>query len=138
MDPLTKDQFNAHLREFLFVLPAFENYGRVRGLYDYGPIGSRIFNRILNTIRNIFVREYDFKELITSILTIPEVLENSGHVERFKTKHLYCENCELLLEEKQKNCISCNLEPTTHIIKSNLSSLFNVRSIFFRNYQNKT
>lgn len=116
----TREEFNAYLREYTFVLPSFENYGRVRGLYDYGPIGARVLNNLLSLIRRIFIRENEFKELITSILTLPEVLQNSGHIERFKTQHMYCENCEVLLQEGQTVCPSCKLEPTSQVIKSNL------------------
>ena len=125
---LWRKSFENLLTEKGFVLPAFENYGRINGLYNYGPIGSRLMNNIQQEIRRYFVREYEFDEMITTILTIPEVLKNSGHIDTFEQEHYLCENCEKILD-KREVCGSCGLVSS---IKVKRSALFRGNELFLR------
>ncbi|GAA5872508.1 hypothetical protein JCM3774_006840 [Rhodotorula dairenensis] len=70
------------IRRF-FYAPAFEIYGGVKGLYDYGPPGSSLQANIIDTWRKHFIIEEEMLELDTTIMTLSDVLKTSGHVDKF-------------------------------------------------------
>ncbi|GAA5970134.1 hypothetical protein JCM11641_000281 [Rhodosporidiobolus odoratus] len=70
------------IRRF-FYAPAFEIYGGVKGLYDYGPPGSALQANIIDLWRKHFIIEEEMLELDTSIMTLSDVLKTSGHVDKF-------------------------------------------------------
>lgn len=69
-------------RRFFFV-PAFEIYGGVAGLYDYGPSGCAMEANMLTIWKSHFVLEEQMLEIRASLLTPHQVLKASGHVDRF-------------------------------------------------------
>lgn len=71
------------LRRRMFYTPAFEIYGGVAGLYDYGPTGCALQANLVETWRKHFVLEEDMLEVDCSVLTPHEVFKTSGHVDKF-------------------------------------------------------
>ncbi|XP_067021061.1 glycine--tRNA ligase-like [Acropora muricata] len=69
-------------RRFFFV-PAFEIYGGVAGLYDFGPSGCAMEANMLTIWKSHFVLEEQMLEIRASLLTPHQVLKASGHVDRF-------------------------------------------------------
>jgi glycyl-tRNA synthetase len=66
-----------------FYTQAFEIYGGVAGLFDYGPTGAALQSNIISVWRNHFILEEEMLELDTTIMTPAEVLKTSGHVDKF-------------------------------------------------------
>lgn len=60
------------LRRFFYV-NAFEIYGGVSGLYDYGPCGCAVFTNLLAFWRQHFVLHEDMLE-ISSVSMTPEIV----------------------------------------------------------------
>ena len=81
--PLDRPTLDSLMRRRLFYTPAFEVYGGVSGLYDYGPPGCSLQANIIDTWRKHFVLEEDMLEVDCTMLTPHEVLKTSGHVEKF-------------------------------------------------------
>lgn len=81
--PLDRPQLDSLLRRRLFYTPAFEVYGGVSGLYDYGPPGCSLQANIIETWRKHFVLEEDMLEVDCTMLTPDVVLKTSGHVDKF-------------------------------------------------------
>lgn len=81
--PLDRPTLDSLLRRRLFYTPAFEIYGGVSGLYDYGPPGCSLQANIIDTWRKHFVLEEDMLEVDCTMLTPHEVLKTSGHVDKF-------------------------------------------------------
>jgi glycyl-tRNA synthetase len=81
--PLDRPVLDSMLRRRLFYTPAFEIYGGVSGLYDYGPPGCSLMANIIDLWRKHFVLEEDMLEVDCTMLTPHEVLKTSGHVEKF-------------------------------------------------------
>ncbi|KAH3669106.1 hypothetical protein WICMUC_005070 [Wickerhamomyces mucosus] len=71
------------LKRRFFFAPAFELYGGVSGLYDYGPPGCSFQANVIDIWRKHFVLEDDMLEVDTTMLTPYEVLKTSGHVDKF-------------------------------------------------------
>ncbi len=71
------------LNKRFFFNQAFEIYGGVAGLYDYGPTGAALQANIIATWRNHFILEEEMLEVDTTIMTPYDVLKTSGHVDKF-------------------------------------------------------
>ncbi|KAI9823810.1 MAG: Glycine--tRNA ligase 1, mitochondrial [Phylliscum demangeonii] len=80
---LDRPVMDSLLRRRMFYTPAFEVYGGVSGLYDYGPPGCSLQANIIELWRKHFVLEEDMLEVDCTMLTPHEVLKTSGHVDKF-------------------------------------------------------
>lgn len=93
------------LKRKFFVVQAFEIYGGVAGLYDFGPLGSALKNNVEQLWRNHFVLEEDMLEVSCTCLTPENVLKASGHVDKFEdfmvkdVKNGQCYRADKILEE---------------------------------------
>lgn len=81
--PFDKAALESLMRRRLFYTPAFEIYGGVSGLFDYGPPGCALQANIVDLWRKHFVLEEDMLEVDCTMLTPHEVLKTSGHVDKF-------------------------------------------------------
>ncbi|KZP07965.1 glycyl-tRNA synthetase [Athelia psychrophila] len=81
--PFDKSRLEALLNRRFFYAPAFEIYGGVAGLYDYGPPGSSLQANIIAEWRKHFIIQENMLELDTTCITPAPVFETSGHVARF-------------------------------------------------------
>ena len=81
--PLNREILEPMLKRRLFFTPAFEIYGGVKGLFDYGPPGCALQANIIDMWRKHFVLEEDMLEVDCTMMTPHEVLKTSGHVDKF-------------------------------------------------------
>ncbi|KAH3684142.1 hypothetical protein WICPIJ_004872 [Wickerhamomyces pijperi] len=79
----SRENLESVLKRRFFYAPAFELYGGVSGLYDYGPPGCSFQANVIDIWRKHFVLEEDMLEVDTTMLTPYEVLKTSGHVDKF-------------------------------------------------------
>eukprot|EP00736_Rhodelphis_marinus_P005085 Rmarinus@m.23892 len=78
-----RDQFETMLRHRYFVVPSFEIYGGVGGLYDIGPPLCAIRANVIHIWRQHFVLQENLLEIQSTALTPEAVLKASGHVDKF-------------------------------------------------------
>jgi glycyl-tRNA synthetase len=76
------------------ILPAFEIHGGAKGLYDFGPVGGRLRNRVNQTWINHWLALGNIVELSCPTVTPYAVLEASGHVGEFSDFMTVCAACE--------------------------------------------
>lgn len=81
--PFSRENLEQVLKRRFFFAPAFEIYGGVSGLYDYGPPGCAFQANVIDTWRKHFILEEDMLEVDPTMLTPHEVLKTSGHVDKF-------------------------------------------------------
>ncbi|MBW0475597.1 hypothetical protein O181_015312 [Austropuccinia psidii MF-1] len=81
--PFDRAQIEGLLIKRFFYAPAFEHYGGVAGLYDFGPPGSTLQSNILQEWRRHFIIEDEMSEIETTCITPADVLKTSGHVDKF-------------------------------------------------------
>lgn len=87
-----------------FVMPAFDIYNGVAGLYDFGPAGCAVKDNFITLWKQFFVLEENMLQVETTTLTPEAVLEASGHVKLFvdlmvkDTKTGECYRADKLLE----------------------------------------
>lgn len=110
-----------------FLFPSAEIYGGVAGLWDYGPLGTRMKNSWENLWRKHFLSlSPNFHEISTTNILSKEVFEASGHLESFNDALAECSSChsrfkaDQLIEENLKiSSEGMNLEEINKAIKDN-------------------
>jgi glycyl-tRNA synthetase len=77
-----------------FIWPAYEIYGGVAGMYDYGPLGVRLKNNIIEVWRNAYTLGEGFIEIDGDTIGPDIVFKASGHVDAFSDKIISCLSCK--------------------------------------------
>ena len=77
------DKFKSHLSENQIIVPSYLHYDGLSGFQDYGIIGFKIKQKIINLWRQCFLVEDEMDEIETPIIMPHCVLKASGHVDRF-------------------------------------------------------
>lgn len=82
LDPRQKRKENLEnlLKSRFFYTAAYEIYGGVKGLYDYGPPGCSVQANILQLWREWFILEDSMQQISTSALTPEVVFQTSGTI----------------------------------------------------------
>jgi glycyl-tRNA synthetase len=66
-----------------FIWPAYEIYGGIAGLYDYGPMGAAMKNNIIHTWRKAYTLGEGFVEIDADTIGPEIVFKASGHLDQF-------------------------------------------------------
>jgi glycyl-tRNA synthetase len=78
-----------------FIFQSGEIYGGLNGVWDYGPLGVELKRNLKNYWWQVMVHERDdVVGMDGAILTHPEVLKASGHVEGFSDLMVDCRTCK--------------------------------------------
>ena len=75
------------------ILPSFEIHGGYAGLYDFGPVGGRLRNRVNQTWIDHWQSLGNIVEISCPTITPYAVLEASGHVGEFSDFMVACNKC---------------------------------------------
>ncbi|CAN0132444.1 unnamed protein product, partial [Scytosiphon promiscuus] len=67
----------------MFVVPSFEIHGGVSGLFDLGPPGCGLKGNIVSLWKQHFILAEGMLEMECTNLTPENVLQTSGHVDKF-------------------------------------------------------
>ena len=99
---------NLAVRRSLFY-PASEIYANApAGMYDFGPYGTAIKRKIIETWRKHLVQKEDFLEIDGALIMPEDVFKASGHLSNFNDPMTQCKKCntvhraDKLLEEHSK------------------------------------
>ena len=98
-----------------FFWQSFSIYGGFSGLYDYGPLGSIIKERVYRAWKDIYMG-LGAIEIDTPSLTPDPVLKASGHVDRFIDMAVACTQCrtrykiESILSDKGVDAVPQNVD----------------------------
>ena len=104
------------------ILPAFEIHGGAAGLYDYGPVGGRLRNRVNQTWLDHWQSLGNIVEISCPTVTPYAVLEASGHVGEFSDFLTECTKCgeasraDHLVEDKYPNAESLSRDELASLI----------------------
>ena len=78
-----------------FIFPSNDIYGGMKGLYDFGPMGTELKINLKNAWWKAMIYERDDVEgLDSTILTSPYVLRHSGHEDTFTDPLVDCKKCK--------------------------------------------
>lgn len=87
------ERLSAMLKRRGIVLPAFDIYGGVSGLIDYGPVGAAIRRRLTQKWVDHWLSHGDIVEIDSPTITPESVLVASGHVGEFNDLMTECRAC---------------------------------------------
>ena len=76
-----------------FLWPAYDIYGGVGGLYDYGPLGAALKANIEDYWRKLYVLGEGFQEISCPIVAPEPVFKASGHLDAFSDMYVECLSC---------------------------------------------
>ena len=83
-DPFDSVAFSQTVKNRFIYAQSGEIYGGGAGLYDFGPLGTKLKNNVIREWKNVFVDgRPDVFEVDTAIITPEKVLQGSGHTEKF-------------------------------------------------------
>ena len=74
--------------------PTAEAYNPMGGFYDWGPVGTRLRQRVSELWRRRFIREPNMYEISGKTVLPFDVLQSSGHVEKFVDASVVCTKCK--------------------------------------------
>src|SRR5947208_560006 len=111
-----------------FIFQSSEIYGGLNGCWEYGPLGVELKRNVKNYWWRVMVHEPDDGiGMDGSILTHPEVLKASGHVEGFSDPMIDCRTCKARLRADQviekkrvRQCPNCGGKDLTEARPFNL------------------
>ncbi|MCJ7562841.1 MAG: glycine--tRNA ligase, partial [Thermoplasmata archaeon] len=76
-----------------FLWPAYDIYGGLAGMYDYGPLGAALKNNMENHWRRLYVLGEGFLEISCPIIAPEPVFKASGHLDAFADMYVECLKC---------------------------------------------
>ncbi len=76
-----------------FIWPAFDIYGGLAGMYDYGPLGTAMKNNITDIWKRLYILGEGFVEIDSDSIGPEAVFKASGHADVFSDKIVTCERC---------------------------------------------
>ncbi len=87
-----------------FVFPGSEIYGGLANSYDYGPLGTELFNNIRNVWwKKIVQQRDDVVGIRGPIIMNPKVWEASGHISNFTDPLVECKICHIRIRSDKPN-----------------------------------
>ena len=113
-EAFNRDAMDDLLKRRMFLIKSFEIYGGVAGFFDFGPPGCALKSNLLSLWKRHFVLNEGMLEIECTNLTAEEVLQTSGHVERFTdlmvkdTKTGECYRADKLLEDHIEDLLAKN------------------------------
>ncbi len=95
MPATSMDQLVSLCKRRGFIFQSADIYGGLQGVYDFGPLGVELKNNLKAAWWRAMVYERDDVEgLDASILTLPKVLQYSGHESTFTDPLTDCKKCK--------------------------------------------
>ena len=120
------ERLSAMLRRRGVVLPAFDIYGGVSGLIDYGPVGASIKRRLTQKWIDHWLSHGDIVEIDSPTITPEAVLVASGHVGEFNDLMTECKGCgsvfraDHLVEHLHPNADSLNSDEIDKLLSTGI------------------
>src|SRR4029079_14315014 len=92
-----------------FIFPGSEIYGGLANSYDYGPLGTELYNNIRNIWWKKMVQQRtDMVGIRGPIIMNPKVWEASGHIKNFTDPLVECKTCHMRLRADKPNDIAAH------------------------------
>lgn len=116
--------------------PSSEIFNGIAGLFEYGPVGVRIFNKVVNEWRK-FLNEIGAQEISGSVILPKAVVTASGHLDNFNDYAIKCKRCgtisriDKVIEEQFKiNTEGYNEEQFKEFIKTHHVKCPSCKNVF--------
>jgi len=121
---LEKIQDVAYRRGIAF--PAADIYGGLSGVFDFGPIGTLMRQKLIAFWREYFVKSENHFEIEGAIILPEKVFKASGHLEKFCDPLVQCKKCKAMFradkiieEQLQQNADGLTPKELDEVIAKN-------------------
>ncbi len=95
MDKLSIEELATFCKRKGFVFKSSEIYGGFSGFWDYGPLGSELFNNLKKDFWNFFVHQkQNMTGIEASVISHPKTWKASGHLANFSDVAVVCKKCK--------------------------------------------
>lgn len=95
METLTIEELAAFCKRKGFVFKSSEIYGGFSGFWDYGPLGSELFNNLKKDFWKFFVHQkQNMVGIEASVISHPRTWKASGHLANFSDVAVVCKKCK--------------------------------------------
>ena len=89
------EEFSTFCKKKGFVFQSSDIYGGMKGFWDFGPLGSELFNNLKQSFWKNFVQNKEnMVGIDASIISHPEVWKASGHLDSFGDMIITCSKCK--------------------------------------------
>ena len=89
------EEFSTFCKKKGFVFQSSDIYGGMKGFWDFGPLGSELFNNLKQSFWKNFVQNKEnMVGIDASIISHPEVWKASGHLDSFGDMIITCSICK--------------------------------------------
>ena len=89
------EEFSTFCKKKGFVFQSSDIYGGMKGFWDFGPLGSEVFNNIKQSFWKNFVQNKEnMVGVDASIISHPDVWKASGHLDSFGDMIITCSKCK--------------------------------------------
>lgn len=103
------ENFASFCKEKGFIYPSSDIYGGVKGLFDYGHLGTLLKKNFENLWRRYFLAlNENFYEIETANIMHENVFKASGHLDNFIDPVVKCSKCEFF--ERADHFLEDNIE----------------------------
>jgi len=89
-----QQRLRTSLQENYYITPSYQVYGGSSGFHDFGILGKKLKNKLVNMWRDYFINDETdtIVEIETPTIMPYDILNASGHVQRFTDYIVYDEN----------------------------------------------
>jgi glycyl-tRNA synthetase len=113
-----------------FVFRSSDIYGGFAGFWDFGPLGTELFNNIKQDWWNHFVRsKNNMLGIEASIISHPKTWVASGHVASFSDMAVVCKKCgfSTKIDKSEVGKVKCEKCGGEYDVKGEFSLMFKTR-----------
>lgn len=107
---LTIDELATFCKRKGFVFRSSEVYGGFSGFWDYGPLGTELFQNVKQDFWKFFVqRREDMVGIEASVISHPRTWKASGHLASFSDVAVVCKQCKksTKIDKSEVGKVSC-------------------------------
>jgi glycyl-tRNA synthetase len=120
---ITPDYVKKYLIENKIIFPTNQYDNNHTGFQNYGPIGLKIKNKIIDEWRNVFINKVNnIFEIEAPVISTETVLLRSGHVQKFN-------DLGIIFYDKTTNKIKC-IKRADHFIEDKIDELKLINTIY--------
>jgi glycyl-tRNA synthetase len=109
--PLSIEDLSSFCKRKGLVFKSSEIYGGLAGFWDYGPLGTELFNNIKQDFWKFFVHNKDnMTGIDASIISHPKTWQASGHIASFSDVAVVCKKCKKAtkLDKSEVGKVKCD------------------------------
>jgi glycyl-tRNA synthetase len=107
---ISLDEISTFAKARGFIFRSSDIYGGFAGFWDYGPLGSELFNNLKSNWWNFFVQQKgNMVGIDASVISHPRTWKASGHIDNFSDIAVICKRCKKAtkIDKSEEGKVKC-------------------------------